>query len=57
MKKNNSNNQTKQLISRFIHSLGEKNYAEANKCLKKTIENKLSSRISDHKNINIFRNE
>lgn len=45
------------LISKFVQNLGQKNYADANKCLQKTIENKLLSRISQHKNINIFRDE
>lgn len=56
---NNTSNQTqnRQLIAKFIQNLGEKNYAEANKCLKKTIENKLLGRISQYKNINIFRDE
>lgn len=55
----NSTNQTqnKQLIAKFIQNLGEKNYAAANKCLQKTIENKLLGRISQFKNINIFRDE
>lgn len=57
MNNNQQNDKQKQIISKFIHSLGEKNYADANKCLKKTIENKISSRISELKNINIFRNE
>lgn len=57
MSDNNKNIQSRKNITKFIHSLGEKNYAEANKCLKKAIESKLSDRISTLKNINIFRNE
>lgn len=55
----NTSNQTsnRQLIAKFIQNLGEKNYAAANKCLQKTIENKLLGRISQFKNINIFRDE
>lgn len=57
MSQNQNTNTNRGLISRFIQNLGQKNYAEANKCLQKTIENKLLSRISQHKNINIFRDE
>lgn len=57
MSDNNKNQTNRGLISKFVQSLGQKNYAEANKCLQKTIENKLLSRISQHKNINIFRDE
>ena len=49
-------NQTK-YIAGFIRSLGEKNYAVANKMLHKTIESKLINRLNRHKNINIFKNE
>ena len=44
-------------ISGFLRSLTEKNYAEANKYLKKAVENKLSDKIKGYKNINIFNNE
>ena len=44
-------------IAGFIRSLGEKNYATANKLLQKTIESKLINKLNQHKNINIFRNE
>ena len=44
-------------ISKFIKHLGEENYAEANKYLKKAVENKLSDKIKSYKNINIFNNE
>lgn len=49
-------NQSK-YIAGFIRSLGEKNYAVANKMLQKTIESKLINRLNRHKNINIFKNE
>lgn len=49
--KNNENSG----IPMFITKLGEKNYAEANKYLKQTIENKLSNKIKEFKNINIFK--
>jgi hypothetical protein len=42
-------------ISKFIQSVGEKNYAQANKSLQKTIENKLINKISQYKDINIFK--
>ena len=54
MKTQTPSNQTQQ-ITKFIQSLGEKNYAEANKHLQKTIENKLLDRIKQYKNINIFK--
>ena len=44
-------------ISKFIKHLGEENYAEANKYLKKAVEDKLSDKIKGYKNINIFNNE
>lgn len=50
-------NTEKQNITKFIQSIGEKNYAQANKHLQKTIENKLISKISQFKNINIFKDE
>ena len=50
-----NNQQQKQDISRFIQRIGEKKYAEANKFLQKTIENKLIDRIKQHKSINIFK--
>lgn len=53
----NSTNTNHQAITKFVQSLGEKNYAQANSNLKKAIENKISDRISKLKNINIFRNE
>jgi hypothetical protein len=52
-----TNQRDKVSITRFIQNLGEKNYAQANANLKKTIQNKISDRISKLKNINIFRNE
>ena len=55
--KNEQTNSQKQHIARFIHSLSEKNYAEASKHLQKTVENKLINKIKPLKNINIFRNE
>ena len=54
MKQQSQPDQTKQ-INRFIQSIGERNYAEANKSLQKTIENKLIDRIKQYKNINIFK--
>lgn len=54
MKQQPTSEQSKQ-ITRFIQSVGEKNYAEANKTLQKTIENKLIDRIKQYKNINIFK--
>ena len=50
-------NNEKSNIPMFVSKLGEKNYAEANKYLKKTIESKLSNKIKEFKNINIFKNE
>lgn len=50
-----NNTQQTQSIVKFIQSLGEKNYAQADKHLQQTIENKLLSRISAQKNINIFK--
>ena len=55
--KNKNNNNTRQEIAKFIHSLSEKNYAKANDHLQKTIESKLINRIRQHKNINILRHE
>ena len=55
MSNNPPTQQQTQEITKFIQSLGEKNYAEANKSLQKTIENKLINRISQFKNINIFK--
>ena len=54
---NNQSNNTdaRRDISQFVKHLGEKNYAKANEFLKKTIEKKLFDRISQHKNINIFK--
>ena len=54
MKNQNTPVQTKE-ITKFIQSIGEKNYAQANKSLQKTIENKLLDKISQYKNINIFK--
>lgn len=48
-------NDQKQNIVKFIRSLGEKNYAQANKSLHKTIENKIFDKLCQHKNINIFK--
>ena len=44
-------------IVNFIQSLGEKDYAKADKHLQDTIEKKLISKINTAKNINIFTNE
>jgi hypothetical protein len=55
--KQQQNNSTRQSIAKFIHSLSEKNYADANSHLQKTVENKLINKIKQHKNINIFRHE
>jgi len=57
MSKTNTNTKNHEHITKFVQSLGEKNYAQANVNLKKAIENKISDRISGLKNINIFRNE
>lgn len=57
MNKKTTNNSENKHIPAFVRELGEKNYAEANKYLKKTIETKLSNKIKEFKNINIFRNE
>lgn len=57
MSSTNTNNRDRKSITKFVQSLGEKNYADANVNLKKAIENKISDRISKLKNINIFRNE
>lgn len=54
MSKQISNEQNKQIV-KFIQHLSDKNYVEANKSLQKTIENKLIDRISQYKNINIFK--
>ena len=43
-----------QQIASFVHSLNNKNYAEANKHLQKAVENKLFNKIKQQKNINIF---
>tara|TARA_B100001093_G_C26751183_1_gene981217 strand:+ start:388 stop:558 length:171 start_codon:yes stop_codon:yes gene_type:complete len=55
MKKQKTSPTQTQEITKFIQSLGEKNYADANKSLQKTIENKLINRIKQFKNINIFK--
>lgn len=47
--------ETKQTITQFVKHLNDKNYAEANKFLKKTIETKLFERIRPMKSINIFK--
>ncbi len=47
--------QIKQSITQFVKHLTDKNYAEANKFLKKTVETKLFDRIKPHKSINIFK--
>ena len=54
MSKKIPSNQSKQII-RFVQHLNDKNYSEANKTLQKTIENKLINKISQYKNINIFK--
>ena len=56
-KKSNEPKPVQVNISKFIKHLGEENYAEANKYLKKAVEDKLSNRIKDQKNISIFNNE
>ena len=56
----NKSNETKPSqinISKFIKHLGEENYAEANKYLKKAVQNKLSDKIKGYKDINIFNDE
>lgn len=55
--KNRISNEQQETITKFIQNLGEKNYAEANKMLQKTIENKLFNKIKQYKNINIFKHE
>ena len=52
----NQSNQSgfRENISKFLHNLNSKNYAEANKSLQKAVENKLFYKINKHKNINIF---
>jgi Mg/Co/Ni transporter MgtE len=45
----------KQQIASFIKQLSNKNYAEANKSLQKTVESKLFNKISQYKDINIFK--
>lgn len=57
MKNTQQNPDQKKLITKFIQKIGEKNYSGANDYLKKTIENKILGRISQHKNINIFSDE
>ena len=57
MKNSSKKPPEKELITKFIQKIGEKNYSEANNYLKKTIENKLLGRINQFKNINIFRDE
>lgn len=57
MNSTSTSNPNREAITKFVQSLGEKNYAQANANLKKAIENKISDRISKLKNINIFRNE
>jgi hypothetical protein len=57
MNSTSTSNTNREAITKFVQSLGEKNYAQANANLKKAIENKISDRISKLKNINIFRNE
>jgi hypothetical protein len=57
MNSTSTSNTNHEAITKFVQSLGEKNYAQANANLKKAIENKISDRISKLKNINIFRNE
>jgi gas vesicle protein len=54
MSKQNISNQSKQ-ITQFVQHLNNKNYSEANKSLQKTIESKLINKISQYKNINIFK--
>ena len=50
-----NNNTHRDDITQFVKHLGEKNYAKANEFLKKTIEKKLSDKISHNKSINIFK--
>jgi hypothetical protein len=52
---NNQKPNERDQIAQFVKHLGEKNYAKANEFLKKTIEKKLSDKISHHKSINIFK--
>ena len=39
-------NAEKQIITKFIVSLSEKNYSDANKLLKKIVESKLNKRVA-----------
>lgn len=55
-KQETSTGERKNIIN-FIQSLGEKDYAKADKHLKNAIENKLFNKISASKGINIFTNE
>ena len=48
---------TRKDIISFIQSLGEKDYAKADKHLQDTIENKLINKINASKGINIFTHE
>ena len=55
-KQQEPSNEHKSIVN-FIQSLGEKDYAKADKHLQDTIEKKLISKINTAKNINIFTNE
>ena len=57
MSNKENNTYQRKLISNMVRSIGEKNYADAHKFLKKTIESKLLSKINTHKDINIFTHE
>ena len=55
MKNNSIDSKQTANIVKFIQNIGEKNYAKANNWLQKAVENKLLNKISDAKNINIFK--
>lgn len=42
-----ANEETKQQISKFISSVSDKNYAEANKYLQGVVEDKIQNRINN----------
>jgi hypothetical protein len=48
-------NETNKSIAKFIHHVGSKNFAAADKQLASIIENKLASRINNFKNIKLFK--
>jgi len=44
----------KTLISNFLKSINEKNYAQAHKYLKTLVENKLMNKIKNNKGVQLF---